>query len=115
LTKFVVNWLAIVIAVVIAAQLMPAQIIWDHSNYQGLAIFALVLGLLNAFVAPIVKILTFPITLLTLGLFSIVVNAAFFMLAASLSGGNVKVTDFLSAMIAALIVSVVSMFVSRVL
>jgi putative membrane protein len=110
--RFLINWLAIVIAVVLAAQLLPQDI--GYTSFQGLAIFALVLGLLNAFVAPIVKLLTFPLTLVTLGLFSLVINALMFWLAASLSG-TVTVTGFLSALIAAIIVSVVNLVVGRLL
>jgi putative membrane protein len=112
MTRLVVNWLVIVVAVFLAAQLLPGQII--YYSFTGLAIFALVLGLLNAFVAPIIKLLTFPLTLLTLGLFSLVVNALMFWLAASLSG-SVAVSGFVSAFIAALIVSAVNLVLGRLL
>jgi putative membrane protein len=119
MTRFVVNWLAIVIAVYIAAAVLPTSMI-AYSSYGGLAAFGLVLGLLNAFVGPILKILTFPLTLLTLGFFSLVVNALLFWFAASISGsilglGTVTVSGFLAALVAAVIVSVVSLIVRRVL
>lgn len=110
MTRLVVNWLVIVVAVVLAAQLLPGQIV--YRSFADVALFAVVLGLLNAFVAPVIKLLTFPLTLLTLGLFSLVVNALMFWLAASLSG-HVVVSGFATAFIAALIVSVVNLFLGR--
>ncbi len=111
MNRILVNWLVIVIAVVIATKLLPGQIVYN--GFQGLAIFALVLGLLNAVVAPVIKILAFPITLLTLGLFSLVINAAMFWFAAGIV--HVQVAGFVTAFIAALIVSVVNMILGRAL
>jgi putative membrane protein len=117
ITRFAANWLAIVIAVYVAALLLPGQII--YSSLEGLAAFALVLGLLNTFIAPILKILTFPLTVITLGLFSLVLNALLFLFAASISGplsgiGTVSVTGFIAALVAAIIVSVVGVFVRQI-
>jgi putative membrane protein len=112
--RFAVRWLAIVIAVVVAAQLLPQQI--QYSTFEGLAVFALILGLLNTFVRPVLKVLTFPLTILTLGLFSLILNALLFLFAASITGslssvGTVTVSGFIAALIAALIVSVVGTIV----
>ena len=109
---FIINWLAIVIAVFIASRLFAGQI--SYNSNEGLAVFALVLGLLNAFVKPIIKLLTFPINLITLGLFSLVINAVLFWLAASLSQ-TVSVNGFVSAFLAALVVSVVNLILSKLL
>jgi len=68
---------------------------------------AVVLGLLNLFVRPILVILTFPITLLTLGLFILIINASLFWFAATFIDGF-SVTGFLPALIGSLIVTVVS-------
>jgi putative membrane protein len=108
--RFAVRWLVIVIAVVVAAQLLPRQI--QYSSFEGLAAFALILGLVNTFIRPILKVLTFPLTILTLGLFSLVLNALLFLFAASITGslsgvGTVTANGFIAALIAALIVSVV--------
>jgi putative membrane protein len=111
--RFLINWLVIVVAVVLANQLLPNQIDY-HQNFTDLAVFALVLGVLNTIVRPVVKLLTCPLTLLTLGLFSLVINAAMFWLAASLTG-DVAVASFFSAFVAALIVSVVNLVAGSVL
>ena len=109
MNRILISWLVIVIAVVIAAQLLPGQIVYN--GFRNLAIFALILGLLNAFVSPVIKLLTFPISLLTLGLFSFVVNAVMFWFASYL--GHLTVANFGSAFIAALIVSVVNVVVGK--
>lgn len=111
--RIAVNWLAIVIAVWLASRYLPAGKV-VYSSLEGLAVFALVLGLLNAFVAPIIRFLTFPITLVTLGLFSLVINALMFWLATVLSGG-VGVSSFLWAFVAAIFVSVVNLVVGNLL
>jgi putative membrane protein len=83
-------------------------------DFGAALVFALVLGILNAFVRPILLLLTLPLTLLTLGLFTLVVNAIVFWLAAQFPVG-VTVRDFTSAFIGALIVSIVSFLASRAL
>ena len=87
------------------------------------AIIALVFGIANGLVKPVVKMLSFPITLLTLGLAGIVINAVLFLAAAWVTnqvGGHVKVGDFppdlltQATVVAALIGSIVLGLVSAV-
>ena len=75
-------------------------------------IAAVILGLLNVFVRPILLILTFPITILTVGLFVIVINAALFWYAASFIDGF-AVDSFWNAFVGSLIVSLVSTISNR--
>ncbi len=105
--RFIGNVLVIILAVVVTSQLLPGQIV--YTSLTGLVVFALVLGLLNAFILPLIKILTFPLTLLTLGLFSLVVNAAMFLLAAAISQ-SVAISSFVAALLAAVIVSGINFF-----
>ena len=77
-------------------------------------VVALVLGLLNAIVRPVLVILTLPVTLLTLGLFLLVINGLMFWLAARLLEGF-EVAGFGWAVLAALIYSVASTVVSALL
>ncbi len=79
---------------------------------------ALVFGVLNAFVRPLVKLLTLPIIFLTLGLFALVVNGLMLWLTGKLSaalGLQFQVDGCLSAILGALVVSVVSAILSMVL
>lgn len=113
MNRLLVNWVAIVVAVWLASRFLPTGTV-VYRSLEGLAVFALVLGLLNAVVAPIIRFLTFPITLVTLGLFSLVINALMFWFAAVLSGG-VGVSNFLWALVAAFLVSIVNLVVGNLL
>lgn len=76
-------------------------------NFYAAIIAALVLGLLNIFVKPILLILTLPITILTLGLFAFIINGALFLFAASFIDGF-DVDNFWYALLGSLIMSVIS-------
>ncbi|HVF99183.1 MAG TPA: phage holin family protein [Chloroflexia bacterium] len=106
-----VRWAVIVIAVFLVAWGLPqigltGDPIIRYDDWLTLAIFAAVLALLNTFIRPIVGMLALPINCLTFGLFSIVINAAMFALAAALVPG-VHVADFWAALVGAVAVSVV--------
>jgi len=76
---------------------------------------AVVFGVVNAFIRPVLKILTFPIIILTLGIFALVVNGFMLMLTSSLStrlGLGFHVSDFWAACWGAIVVSIVSTMLS---
>jgi putative membrane protein len=100
------------LAVGLAATLFPGLV--QVENVGAAVLFALVLGLLNALVRPVLLVLTCPFTLVTLGLFIIVVNAVVFWLATLLPVG-VRAEGFGGALVGALVVSIVSMIASRFL
>ena len=77
-------------------------------------IFAIVLGILNALIRPVLLLLTCPITLLTLGLFVFVVNAVVFWLAAQLVG-SVHVDGFTGALLGSLVVTACSYTADQIL
>ncbi len=105
------------IAVVVAAKLLPGYVtVPDYRSVEGigwLVLFAFVLGLLNALVKPVLLLLTLPLNLLTLGLFTFVVNAVVFW-GATAFPLQVSVSGFAGAFLAALVVSVVSFVLSTV-
>lgn len=72
---------------------------------------ALILGIVNAIIRPVLLILTLPINLITLGLFTFIINAALLLLVASVVEGFI-IEGFASALIAALILWVVSLITS---
>jgi putative membrane protein len=82
-------------------------------NLQVAVIAALILSLLNLIVKPIITFFTFPITVITLGLFSFVVNAALFLLAAFWVEGF-EVSGFLSALLGSFLVTIVSTIGSKI-
>ena len=100
-----------IIAVFVATKVVPGV---SFDDWVGLALFAVVLGLLNAVVKPILTILALPVVLLTLGLAILLINAVVFLLAAAIVPGF-HVDGFLSALLASLVVSIVSWVLSVVL
>ena len=82
--SFLVHWAIVAASLWVAAYLIPGVHV---GSVSALLIAALVLGLVNALVRPMLTILTLPITILTLGLFYLVVNGVAFALAASLVPG----------------------------
>lgn len=103
---FLIHWVVVAVALWVTAYLVPGVTI---SSWTSLAIAALVLGFVNAIVKPILVILTLPITILTLGLFYLVVNALVFGLAAALVPGF-QIAGPMPAIIGALVTSIVSWF-----
>ncbi len=101
---FIIKVLVTAVAVFIAAYFIPGVAV---SGAKTAIIVALVLALLNTFIKPILVILTIPITILTLGLFLLVINILIIKWTASLVDGF-TVTNWLSALLFSLVVSVVS-------
>ena len=106
--RFILHWLLTAVALGIAARLVPGVHV---ASPQVLIVAALVLGFVNAVVRPILVLLTLPLTILTLGLFYLVVNGAAFGLAAALVPGF-SVASLGAAILGALIVALVSGVVS---
>jgi putative membrane protein len=107
---FLVPWSVVAIALWVTAYIVPGV---GFTSMTALAVAALVLGLVNALVRPVLTILTLPLTVLTLGLFYLVVNGLAFGLAAAITPGF-SVDGFGSAIIGALLVSIVSWAVGAI-
>lgn len=78
---------------------------------------AFIFGLVNTFVRPVLRILTLPITLMTLGIFLIVINALMLLLTGAISaelGLGLTVADFIAALLGAIVISVVGFVLSMV-
>lgn len=99
------------LAIVLAASILPGI---EVDGVVAALAAAVLLGLVNAFVRPVLLILTLPITLVTLGLFLLVLNGLCFWLVASLVKGF-HVAGFGSALLGALVVSVVSWVVTALI
>jgi putative membrane protein len=107
-----------VIAVFLVAWGLPriglvTEPIIRYDDWVTLAIFAAVLALLNTFIRPVVALLTLPISCITFGLFSIVINAAMFALAAAVVPGF-HVADFWAALLGAVVVSLVGVLANMI-
>ncbi|MGH2445913.1 MAG: phage holin family protein [Candidatus Limnocylindria bacterium] len=79
---------------------------------------ALIFGMVNTFLKPILRILTLPITLMTVGLFLVVINALLLMLTGAISAElslGLTVGDFFAALLGAIVISIVGMILSMVI
>jgi len=105
--KLIVRWLLLAAALLLVAHLYSGVVV---NTFGAAMIAALVLGLLNTLLRPLLVLLTLPVTLVTLGLFLFVINALLFWTAASLLDGF-NVTGFGSALIGSLIYSLCGMVI----
>ena len=105
--RFLIHWLVVALALWVTAYILPGVHI---ASTQALAIAAVVLGLVNALIRPILTVLTLPITILTLGLFYLLVNGFTFLLASKIVPGF-GVSSYWWAVLGALGVSIISSFV----
>lgn len=102
--RFFIQWLINAIAIGITAFILPGVRV---SGLFSALITALVLGLINAVLRPLLLILTLPINILTLGLLTFVINALLIMLTSAIVPGF-KVNGFLSALLFSIILVVVN-------
>ena len=109
--KILSKILIIALAVIGASYFIPGISV---DNYLTAILFALILGIINVLVRPLVMLLSLPIRLLTFGLFTLIVNALMFWLASVLVSG-MNIDSFFSAFLGALIVGVVSWAVNLIL
>jgi putative membrane protein len=110
--EILLAWLVTTIGLLIISRL-PLGV--EIDGFQKAAFSAIVFGILNALVLPIIRILAFPITLLTLGLFSFVLNAIIFGLAALLVSGFHLRWGFLSALLGSIALGIVNSVLYSVL
>lgn len=109
--RLILVWILSAIALLVVAYLYPGVQVQD---WKAAAIAALVLGLVNTLIKPILVILTLPVTILTLGLFLLVINALMFWLVANLVPGF-HVTGFWAAMLGAILYSLITWALSGLL
>ena len=109
--KTFVRWLLLAAALLLVAHLYPGVTV---KSFGSAMIAALVLGLLNALLRPLLVLLTLPVTVLTLGLFLFVINALMFYFAASMLEG-LSVASFGAALIGSLIYSLCGMVIDAAL
>jgi putative membrane protein len=105
--KIIVRWLLLAAALLLVAHLYPGVVV---TSFGSALIAAFVLGLFNTLLRPILVLLTLPVTLVTLGLFLFVINAALFYMAARVLDGF-NVTGFVAALIGSLIYSLCGMVI----
>ncbi len=110
LRAILVRWAVLAVAVALTAKLLAGVDV--TGGFWGYVWVAALLGIVNAFLGPILHLLALPFTVLTLGLFALVVNAALLGITAGLSD-SLQVDGFWTAVLAALIITVVSTVLNR--
>ena len=109
--RFLLHWLVVAISLALAAYLVPGVRV---GSLTALAVGSLVLGLVNALVRPVLVLLTLPITIVTLGIFYLVVNGLCFGLAAFLVPGFTS-HGLWPSLLGALVVAITSWALGAVL
>lgn len=108
---FIVRWLISVAALLAVVHIVPGV---RFENTGAMIVAALVIGLLNSFLRPVMVLVTLPLTILSLGFFTLIINAAIFYLASKFVYGFV-VASFWSAFWASLVFSVISFLLNTLL
>jgi putative membrane protein len=107
--RILINWFITTVAILIGAYLLPGVAL---RGIGAAVVAALVLGLINAFIKPILIILTLPLNILTLGLFTFVLNALLVLLTSAVVPGF-YVRNFWWALLFSLVFSIVSFVLHR--
>jgi len=123
LVKIIINAIGVYVAVLLVPQInFPAadNLLTFEGNWWHVVVVALILALINAYVKPILKVLSFPITLVSMGLFALVLNAFLLLFVAFLAGyaevnfsiGGFPPTftadSFVGALLGSIVISIVS-------
>jgi putative membrane protein len=103
--RILLGWGILALAIALAAAVLPGFDVKE--GVLGYVIVALVFGLVNSLIGPIARLIALPITLITLGLFSLIVNGAMLAIAAWITP-LIELEGFGSAIVAALVISIFS-------
>jgi len=116
MTRFIFRWAINALALYVAVLIIPG--IAYEGEWIGFLWLALIFGLLNALVRPVLKFFTLPLIFLTLGLFTLVINTLLLMLTGFIAqsfGIGFTVDGFWSALLGSLVISLVSIVMSLIL
>jgi putative membrane protein len=104
--RHLINWILSALAVWVVSRLIPG---FHVTGAAAALIAALVIGLVNATLGLVLKVVTFPLTILTLGIFWLVINALMLELASAILSPAFRVDNFFAAFWGAIILSLVNM------
>ncbi len=117
--RLIIRWLIVAVALVVAIRLVPGIRVEDTNAWVAVGVMAIVLGLVNAVIRPILSFLSCGVIVLTMGLFMLVINAVTLWLSSYISvnwlGVGFHVDGFWPAFWGALVVSIVSFVLSMLL
>jgi putative membrane protein len=107
---FLFTWLGTTVALLITAHIVPGFFI---KNLVAALVAAIMIGLVNAIIRPILSVLTFPITLLTFGLFTFVINAFTLWIASTLTPRELfTISSFGAALLGSIVLALVSSIIN---
>ena len=108
--NLILRWVAYALAIIFVSWVVPGISV---ENFLSAMFVCVIIALINTFIKPILQIISFPITILTLGLFALVINALLLMLAGYLAPGF-EVDGFLSALIGSILLSLIGIGIDRI-
>ena len=108
--RLLLNWLLSAVALLVVSFLVPG---FHVEGFKSALIAAVVIGLINASLGLLLKLITLPLTILTLGVFWWVVNALMLMLASALLTPGFRVEGFLWAFLGAIVLSLVNVILRK--
>ena len=114
--KWILDWIILTFSITVASYFLPfiyisAGTVWDKFKIAFLA--GLLLGLFNLLIKPVIKVLSLPINILTLGLFNIVINAGMLWIVDLILSG-LEVKGFWGYIWSSIIISIISILVSKI-
>lgn len=118
LTSLVIRLVINAIALYAAAQIVPGVHFTPANDWSTIFLVALVFGLVNALIRPVTLLITCLVNVVTLGLFTLVVNGAMLWLTSELAtraGLGFRVDDFLAAFLGAIVISIISLVLTKIL
>lgn len=104
------RWVLFALAVMLIAWLIPGI---NVENFQSALLIAFVMGLINAFIKPLITLITLPVNILTLGIFGLIINALLFMLAGYVVPG-VSISGFWPALFGSVLLAFISGPISQI-
>lgn len=104
------RWVAYALAIIFVSWIIPGISV---ENFLSAMLVCIIIALINTFIKPLVQIISLPITILTMGLFALVINAGLLMFAGYIAPGF-EVDGFLSALIGSILLSLFSIAINKI-
>ena len=108
--NLLLRWVVYALAIIFVSWVVPGI---EVESFLSALLVCVILALINTFIKPLIQIITLPVNVLTLGLFSFVINALLLMLAGAIAPGF-EVDGFLSALIGSVLLSLFAVGISRI-
>lgn len=106
----IIRWICYALALIFTAWIVPGI---EVAGFMTALLACIVIALINTFVKPVIEIISLPVNVITIGLFSLVINALLFMLAGWLTPG-IEISGFWSALMGSIVLSVLGLGISKI-